>query len=258
MSNDKATCGSSACAACWSGRLPPAAGEKLGGLNPASRLWSVQVRLRADLHDLQGYGDPGISAKPERIEFLGKGDHFHANPAWPALDEIPSPPRRSPLSAGPNGKRFKIEAHVFFCNQAFPARAFAALDRHHNRTHAAQQTAMSFDHLVGRDQQRVRHGEAHRHGGLHVDNQLDLGRRLHRQITRFLSPQNAIDIGPRKSERIVEIRPLGHKTAFPCKNTKGTHHRHPVAGCELGQKAAMRDHEGGLVARPRSLPEPLR
>jgi hypothetical protein len=36
-------------------------------------------------------------------------------------------------------------------------------------TDAPQQTASLFDHLVGPDEQRLRHGEAERLGGLEVD-----------------------------------------------------------------------------------------
>src|SRR5947208_2060817 len=40
----------------------------------------------------------------------------------------------------------------------------------------------SLDHLVGALQQRLRHGEAKRLGGLQVDDQLELDRLLHRQV----------------------------------------------------------------------------
>src|SRR5262245_57674526 len=44
------------------------------------------------------------------------------------------------------------------------------------RTHAVQQAAPSFDHLVGGREQLVGHDEAEHLGGLMVDDQLELGR----------------------------------------------------------------------------------
>jgi hypothetical protein len=53
------------------------------------------------------------------------------------------------------------------------------------RTRAAQQRASLFDHLVGASEQGERHGDAERLRPLQVDNQLDLGRLLHRQVGTF-------------------------------------------------------------------------
>ena len=55
--------------------------------------------------------------------------------------------------------------------------------------------AQLFDHLGGAQQNRWRYGKAKRLGGLAVQDHLELGRELHREIARLLAAQNAIDIG---------------------------------------------------------------
>src|SRR5258707_13454206 len=51
-----------------------------------------------------------------------------------------------------------------------------------------------FDHLVGAPQKHGRHVEADRLGGLQVDDKLELGRKLNRQIVRLRAAQDAVDI----------------------------------------------------------------
>src|SRR5205807_7225804 len=52
---------------------------------------------------------------------------------------------------------------------------------------AAPNRARLLDHLVGADEQRLRHGEAERRGVLQIDHELECGRLLDRQIGRLLA-----------------------------------------------------------------------
>src|SRR5262245_36313529 len=70
-----------------------------------------------------------------------------------------------------------------------------------------------FDHFVGAGEQRWRHGETKRLGGLKIDHQFVLGRCLHRKIGGLLALENAIDVAGCAPELVGEIRPIGDQTA---------------------------------------------
>ena len=57
----------------------------------------------------------------------------------------------------------------------------------HKRTHAPQQTAALFGQLVVAGKHGLRNNKPERLGGLEVDPQLVLGRRLHRLVGRLFS-----------------------------------------------------------------------
>ena len=58
-----------------------------------------------------------------------------------------------------------------------------------------------------------RHFEAERLGGLEVDHQFVLGRRLHRQVGRLLALEDAVDVAGRAPVLVDQIGPIGDQAA---------------------------------------------
>jgi hypothetical protein len=72
--------------------------------------------------------------------------------------------------------------------------------RCHFLAHAPRQTTPSLDHLVSSGEEPVRHGEAKRFGGCKIDDEIEFGGLLHRNVSGLGAAQNLIDevggVGP--------------------------------------------------------------
>src|SRR5262249_33816987 len=68
--------------------------------------------------------------------------------------------------------------------------------------------------LVRAGEHGGRNVEVERLRGLEIENGFVLGRRLHRQIGRFLAFENAVDVNSRAAELVDEIRPVRNQAAL--------------------------------------------
>jgi hypothetical protein len=78
--------------------------------------------------------------------------------------------------------------------------------------------ARLFDHLIGAGEHNCRDLDAERLGGLEVNDQLVLGRRLHRQVGWFLALEEAIDVGG--GLRVLSMKSGPYETNRPAATKK--------------------------------------
>ena len=92
-------------------------------------------------------------------------------------------------------------------------------------------TTLLLDHLVGAGKQCRRHIEPERLRRGEVDDEVKLGRRLHRQVSRLLALEDAIDVIGRAPVLIGQIRPVGDQAAPSDELPTGGNRGQSVTGC---------------------------
>src|SRR5450631_4468520 len=98
-----------------------------------------------------------------------------------------------------------------------------SLPRHVRLVPTRDSKSFLFDHLVGECEQLVWNGEAQRLRSLEVDDQLELGRLLHRHIGRLFSLEYATDIYSYQTIKVGGVGPVTYQAAgcgilAPCRN----------------------------------------
>ena len=115
-----------------------------------------------------------------------------------------------------------------------------------HKTHAPQQNSVLFDHLVGGSKLRRRNGQAERLGGLEVDDELELGRRLNWQIGGFRTAKDAVDVIRGAAKQVANVRPITYEPV-PHVSSRWVDGRHPIP-CSRGVDRFAMDQHGAITS----------
>jgi hypothetical protein len=109
---------------------------------------------------------------------------------------------------------------------------------------SCQKWPVSFDHLVGLLQKLLRDGDAKRFGGLEIDDEVELARKLHRQIARLGALQDAIDIGRRLLVDLGQIDSVRDKAAACGEEPIRIDRRRAMSGRQGDDEVAVKNGDG--------------
>src|SRR5262245_7705827 len=93
----------------------------------------------------------------------------------------------------------------------------------------------SFDHLVSADKESGWHRKTERLAGLEVDDQLDFGSLLDRQVGGFLALENAARVEAAQAKHIREVVSVAHEPAGGSEFGILVDRRNPVAERQCGE-----------------------
>ena len=120
---------------------------------------------------------------------------------------------------------------------------------------APQHAGSLFDHLVSAGEQRRGYGETERLCCFQIYDEFVFAWGLHRQISGFLAPQYAINVGCGASILIIKIRPIGDQSAGSNKSPLNVYRGQLVARgrcddqIDVGCPYATRRHDQSAIWR---------
>src|SRR5215831_15547686 len=110
----------------------------------------------------------------------------------------------------------------------------------------------SLDYFVRAAEERDRDCETERLGGLHVDDEFDFRRLLHRQVSRVLALEDAAGVDATETIRVPDTASVAHQTTGRCEFSKLEDRRYRVAERQRGELFGAAGEKGIRADRERA------